>query len=329
MLSALFLLAFANEAPSQAPAQLSDPVSTELSWIRSVARTDGEALWTGFGTAPFGFLLIRGEREILLCQPSPPAGFTAAGRDQATGCDRFERPRSGLPDGLLAAMPIFGPPSTIVMGTPEATRLSMARWRSTVLHEHFHQWQASLPEYYARVAALDLAGDDETGMWMLNYAFPYQEAEVAGAYAQAARGLAAALEARGSGDYGRRLADYVALRAAFAGTAGGRHWRYLEFQLWQEGVARWTEIALGRVSSDASMRAEAEAREREVLSELRDPDLARQQRLTAYPMGAGEAMLLEACGPGWRSRYPVLLALGPLLEEAARSCPQPSRGRAT
>ena len=38
-------------------------------------------------------------------------------------------------------------------------------------------------------------------------------------------------------------------------------------------------------------------------------------------MGAGEAMLLEACGPGWRAHYPRLLALGPLLEEAGRSCP--------
>ena len=75
-----------------------------------------------------------------------------------TGCDRLVRPRSNLPDNWLAAMPLFGPPSTIVIGTPEATGLALPRWRSTIFHEHFHQWQAALPDYYARVLALDLSG---------------------------------------------------------------------------------------------------------------------------------------------------------------------------
>lgn len=68
------------------------------------------------------------------------------------------------------------------------------------------------------------------------------------------------------------------------------------------------------------MSAEADERERELLAELRAPDLAARQRLAAYAFGAGEAMVLEACGPGWRVRYPALLALGPLLDDARRRC---------
>ena len=323
MLPGSNFLAFAAAAAAAAawtPTAAPDRIGAELSALRETARTRGEALWPGYGAAPFGFLLVHGEHEMLLCHPNMPAGFARDGSDAATGCDRFVRPRSGLSDTLLAAMPLFGPPSTIVMGTPETTGLSPARWRSTIFHEHFHQWQSDLPDYYARVAALDLAGGDQSGMWMLNFAFPYDQPEVAAAYVAAAGALLAAIEARGSDAFRTRLADYAERRRAFAAAAGERNWRYLDFQLWQEGVARWTEIALGRGSTDAAMRAEAEARETELLAGLRRPDLARQQRLVAYPMGAGEAMLLEACGPGWRARYPSLLALGPLIDAAARAC---------
>ena len=67
-------------------------------------------------------LLVRESRELLLCHPSVPAGFTPAGLDAATGCHGAARPRSPLPANLLAAMPVFGPPSTIVIGTPVYTQ---------------------------------------------------------------------------------------------------------------------------------------------------------------------------------------------------------------
>ncbi len=308
--------ALAGAAAPPAP----PPLGAEIESVRAFARTVGEALWPGYGTAPFGFLLVERETETLLCHPAAPAGFTAAGRDPATGCARFVRPRSALPGNWLAAMPLFGPPSTIVMGTAEAAGLSPARWRATILHEHVHQWQAALPDYYPRVAALDLAGGDETGMWMLNFAFPYAEARVAAAAAEASRGLAAALAARRSPGFAPAVARYLALRRAFAAAAGERNWRYLEFQLWQEGVARWTEIALARRFPDPAVRADADVREREVMDALQRLDPAGQQRLIAYPLGAGEAMVMEACGPEWRRHYPAVLALGPLLEVAAARC---------
>jgi hypothetical protein len=306
------------------PAVQADAIGAELARLRETARTSGEALWPGYGSAPFGFLLVGQSQEVLLCQPAPPPGFAPAGRDEAVGCDRFVRPRTGLPEGLLAAMPLFGPPSTIVMGTRESTGLTVLRWRATLLHEHFHQWQTALPGYFARVAALDLAGGDQSGMWMLNFPFPYADPTIGAAYYQAAQALADALEARRTGHFAAKVAAYVERRRAFAAASGERNWRYLEFQLWQEGVARWTEIALGRNSDDWATRMDAAAREEEVIGSLRHPELSRQGRLAAYAIGAGEAMLLEACGPGWRARYPTLLAMGPMVEEAATSCGRPA-----
>jgi hypothetical protein len=301
-------------AATPAQGSVLDTLGPEIARIRSVARTGGEAVWPGFGAAPFGFLLLEPGAETLLCHPSAPAGFTPASRDEATGCDRRVRPRGHMPGSWLAAMPLFGPPATIVMGTPAATGLTLPRWRSTILHEHFHQWQYALPDYYARVAALDLSGGDETGMWMLNFAFPYADPGVAAAHAAASRALAEAVAARGTPAFRERLNAYLARRRAFAGAAGERNWRYFEFQLWQEGVARWSEIAISRAWPDPAMRAEADTYEAEIRASLAAPDLARQQRVAVYAMGAGEAMLLEAARPGWRARYPAVLALGPLFD---------------
>ena len=317
MLKTLFLALAAQAAvPASAPPV---DVGAELAALRTLANRQGEAIWPGFGTAPFGMLLLEADREVLLCHPTVPDGFTAAGRDAATGCNRLTRPRGNLPP-LLAAMPIFGPPSTIVVGTPEATGTSLARWRLSILHEHVHQWQDALPDFYARIGALDLAGGDPSGMWMLNFPFPYERPSTASAYAAAARALAVAVSARGREEFAARLADYLALRRAFAAEAGERNWRYFEFQFWKEGVARWTEVALGRLSGDPVLAADAERREAEILADLERDDLPRRKRVVVYSYGAAEAMLMEACGAPWRTRYPEALALGPLLEEAARNC---------
>ena len=297
-----------------------EPLARELASAQAIARAEGERLWPGYGEAPFGMLLVRGDREILLCHPTVPAGFTAAGTDSATGCPAFTRPRSALPPNLLAALPIFGPPSSIVIGTPDATGLALPRWRATIWHEHFHQWQAELPDYYPRVQALDLAGTDRTGMWMLDFPFPYDRPDVVAAHAAAARALADVLAARDGGPLPALARRYLGLRRALAEAAGPRNWRYFEFQLWQEGVARWTEIAIGHASDDPTARGEAAARERDTLAALAEPDLAGRRRVALYPFGAGEAMLLEACGADWRGRYRQLLSLGALVEQAVRDC---------
>jgi len=69
--------------------------------------------------------------------------------------------------------------STIVVGQAENTSAkTSSSWVITVLHEHFHQLQDSQPNFYSDVNALNLARGDQTGMWMLNYAFPYERTEV-------------------------------------------------------------------------------------------------------------------------------------------------------
>ncbi len=310
--AALLLTAIAPVA-ADTPSDL----SVRIADAQAFARGPAESVWTGYGDAPFSVLITGPVRETLLCRPSAPPGFEALDRDAATGCEAHGRPRGALPDTLLAAMPIFGPPSTIVVGTPESTGLGAAAWSRVLLHEHFHQWQTSLPGYYDRVAALDLADGDQTGMWMLNFPFPYDDKTVVAAHRAASLALAAAIATRGTPRFRPSLNDYLRARTAFSRTVDERAWRYAEFQLWQEGVARWTEIELGLRYPDASVQTSARQLEARTMVEIATPDLASGRRLFAYAFGAGEAMLLEACAQGWRSAYPRAIALGPLLDHCA------------
>ena len=315
-----FLLLAAAIGIAAAPPSAEPNVGRSIAEVRSFARTAGNRLWPGYGSASFEFLLVAGDKEELLCRTDVPGSFKPDGVDKASGCARYQRPRSGLPDKLLAAMPIFGPPSTIVMGTPETTGRSEPDWTRTILHEHFHQWQDSFPNIFTRMRDLDLAGGDTTGMWMLNYAFPYSDPAVVAAFDRASHALAAALDARGKPGFRRALTRHLDARSKLAAAAGAKNWRYAELELWKEGVARWTEIELGERYPDPAVRASALELERKTRSWLDHPDLAGAGREFVYPFGASEAMLLEACGTSWRRDYPKQLALGPLLNAASRRC---------
>lgn len=313
-------LAATQPATSPAPAETLGP---SLASVRSFSRGPGEALWPGYGSAPFEFLLVEAKTETLLCRTAVPEGFKAAGHDKTVDCPRFVRDRTPLSDTLLAAMPLFGPPPTIVMGTPETTKRTPASWLRTILHEHFHQWQFSLPDYFKRTDALDLKGGDETGMWVLNYPFPYSKPEVISLQSAASNALAEAVEARGTAAFADRLDAYLEKRSAFRGGVSEKDWRYIEFQLWQEGVARWTEIQLGKSYPEPSVAKSADVLEQRTIQELRKPDLKGQEREFVYAFGAAEAMLLAACGPKWRAHYPLAMEMGAMLAEARKACAHP------
>ena len=316
LLGVLSVPAYGQSAPDPALAQS----LRQYSSIRQFMATRGDRLWPGLGAAPFDFLMIGPNDERLYCRKSLPDGFVGGQDDPATGCKSATRPRSGLPAGLLAAMPIFGAPSTIVMGTAQATDRTDADWTRTIIHEHFHQWQDGLPSVYARIAGLGLSGGDETGMWMLNYPFPYAEPKTVAAANTASLALGAALDARGTPKLRVAFRKYLSARNAFARSVGAANWRYAEFELWKEGVARWTEIELGKTFPDPAIKASANQLEHQVRAWLDKPDIANAGREFVYPYGAAEAMLLEACDPRWRARYPKTLALGPLLDMSRGRC---------
>lgn len=278
--------------------------------------TSMENRWTDWASAPRAVLLVDDEYEFLVGHSHPSDDFRPSETPPVGEWPVFVRERTMSPN-LLATFPAIGGVPTIVIGTPENTGLGPTRWIFTLLHEHFHQFQMSRPGYFTGVEALDLSGGDETGMWMLNYPFPYDEASVSEGLQRLgvmARGLAE--NARGGATSPEAVLDYRETRAAVAEGIRAPDYRYLAFQLWQEGVARFAELD---AASHASGRFEPSSRFRglpgfvpvhtvadELWNEIRvtsGADPSQAGRSYFYALGALEAAALDAARPGWRDSY--------------------------
>jgi hypothetical protein len=186
-----------------------------------------------------------------------------------------------------------------------------------MLHEHFHQLQNSQPSYYTDVNALNLSRGDETGMWMLNYAFPYSAPEVQEQFALLGRSLAEALRAKKRREFSAKVAAYLEARRKFKALLNADDYRYFSFQVWQEGVARYTEyriaeLAAKRYKPSKEFRSlkdykpftlAADEIIKNILEELTTLRLEDDKRVAFYPLGAGEALLLDRLNPRWKQRY--------------------------
>jgi hypothetical protein len=150
---------------------------------------------------------------------------------------------------------------------------------------------------------------------MLDYPFPYDSAPVQ----QAVRGLATALRrALDAPGAGRRAAveAVVAARDELRSRLDADDYRYLEFQFWQEGTARFVEYAVLKAAvagrSSRAFRslpdyepyaAELRRRQEALRRELDELTLGSSRRVAFYPLGAAIALLLDQTRPDWKRVY--------------------------
>ena len=281
---------------------------------RRMAAALGDRLWPGWQDAPFAVLLVTKQAEYLVYHPKPSDEFAPLGFDSLLQSEVYVRDRQFDPH-LLATFPAVGGLPTITIGQPRNTDASHStRWVITLLHEHFHQWQMSQPDYYRAVEALGLSDGDKSGMWMLDYPFPYDDKKIGEAFRRMCESLHDAVSGSGSQDY---FADYFSARARFGGLLDEDDHRYFLFQIWQEGIARYTEYMIARQAEVAYRptdrfgelpdvtRFGEDAQETwgKVLNELRNMSLKKSRREAFYYVGAALGVLLDRETPGWRDRY--------------------------
>jgi hypothetical protein len=320
-LAAIAMVGHAQSAP-----ELPRPDALRLAEAIRLAEGLRDDLWPGWGRTAMPVLLVRDSAEFLIGHSRPTADFAPLGYDSLLQREVWTRPRQ-FSSNLLATFPAVGGVPTIVIGSAERTGKSSVAWVLTLLHEHFHQWQYSQPNYYSGVAKLDLAGGDSTGQWMLEYPFPYDSAPVQRAVRVWATALARALASRSS-TRAHNQSAVVAERDALRRSLAASDDRYLEFQLWQEGVARFIEYATakaaaryGKPSAEfralpdyESYSAAAVRMRRSLRRELEQLALEQQRRASFYPLGAAMALLLDRSGSDWKRAYTQQpFTLSPLL----------------
>jgi hypothetical protein len=311
--------------------RLGQPDRVRLAEAMRLADRIGDRIWPGWKQTAFQLLLVTDSAEFLIGSPSPTPEFMPLGPDSVLGREVWTRPRR-FPPTLLATFPAVGGLPTVVIGTAERTGKSSTEWVLTVLHEHFHQWQYSQPGYYAGGARLDLARGDTTAQWMLDYPFPYDSAAAEEGVTRLAGALRHALAAEPS-QQPKALDDVIAARERLRRSLKAADYRYLEFQFWQEGVARYIEYAVARAAAGSGQPSTdfrslpdylaysrmADSARQSLRRELEQLDLRKQRRVAFYPLGAAIALLLEQTQPTWKQAYagrPFQLAT--LLEPTAR-----------
>ena len=315
VLFALILSAFSNVRPVSAQDQtLSNEDRTRLREAFSLAAELGDAMWADWSAVPFTFLLVTQENEFLFNHDNPTDDFTDLGFDALLNTHIFVRPNSGrFSTSFLATFPAINGKNTVVMGQPASTGKTSTEWVVTALHEHFHQYQFTHPGYWDKVAGLDLADGDETGMWMLNYPYPYESPAIQVSFEGYESALEAALLTPELPLF-KQLSD--ARRALRSGLTDAQ-FRYQSFQLWQEGVARYTEIHVAKwasehrspsaaflaLSDNTTYESVHNSLVKDLHTSLNSHAIADLGRVAFYAAGAAEALLLDFQDSGWRERY--------------------------
>lgn len=284
--------------------------AVRLSEFYRLAPQIAEKVWPGWGRTPAPILLITNSTEFLFHYTDPPADFKRIAENL------YSRPRQ-FPVNLLATFPAFGPQSIIVIGEAENTDAKTSTpWLITLMHEHFHQLQDSQPGIFEAMNGLGLAHDDTSGMWMLNYPFPYDRPQLDRSFAQLRDLLVATLNEPEEKKFRSLAQQYVTARKQFFAQLSMDDRKYLSFELWKEGIARYVQVKCAEAAAgyeptpeyaalpDYESFQKYAARSRsDTLNELKRVDLAKWKRVVVYSFGASEGFLLDRWKPAWRDQY--------------------------
>jgi hypothetical protein len=269
-----------------------------------------DQVWPEWSGTPAPMLLITPTSEFLTHHPNPPKEFADAG-------DGFlVRPRQ-FPVQLEATFPAFDAMSVIVVGAPETTASrASTRWLFTLMHEHFHQMQDGQPDSYKKVEALGLSHGDNTGMWMLNFPFPYEKPEAGTEFATLRDLLLAVLAEKDEAKFQALAQKYAVQRKTYFSKFSAEERKYFEFELWKEGVARYTQVRCAEAAANyqpspefavlpdyESFATNAAKARAATLSELKHINLAESKRTVVYSFGAAEGFLLDRMHPSWQKQY--------------------------
>ena len=315
--AALLSSTVAPRASAQAAPGISPTDRTRIREAYRLASQLGDRIWPNWHSAPFALLLVTPDFEYLVGHPNPSADFTAIANDTLVGRAVLYRKRT-LPVQMQATFPAVNGVNTIVIGRAELTAdKNSTRWVLTVLHEHFHQFVYSQPGYFDAATKLGLAHGDQSGMWMLNYPFPYDSARVQQAFTAMTHALLDALAQTDKPALDAKDAAFRRAMTTFRQSASTEAAKYFDFQLWQEGVARYTEIELGELAAKAytpspefsalpdfkSYASVAADIRRGVLDDLGTMSLAKLKRVVVYSTGAADALLLDRVRPSWKNDF--------------------------
>jgi len=130
--------------------------------------------------------------------------------------------------------------------------------------------------------------------------------------------LAETLQTRNKSNFSAKLNQYLEARREFQQILSPDDYKYFSFQIWKEGIARYTEWKI----ADLAARKYKPSKEflalkdytpfgevadttlnKQIIASLLTLQLEKSERLVFYPFGAAEGLLLDRANRKWQSRY--------------------------
>lgn len=298
------------------PQHIEDEYRIRIAEAERIFDKLGDKIWKGWDKAPFAILLVDNDYEYLINYPSPPPDFKKIGYDSLLKSDVCYRSRK-FDINLFATLYPVGDVPAIVVGTPKNTGYSGPHWTITLLHEHFHQLQYSHADYQSGINDLNLSKGDKTGMWMLNYPFPYDSLPVQNKFSELCEKLSKALTKINSDDLDEYIKEYEKTKNELKDILNKDDYNYFSFQLWQEGIARYTEYSITKLASNEFEPNEeyqalkdfipftevADSMLNNIKKGLKELTLSGYKRVAFYYIGSAEGLLLDKNNPKWRDLY--------------------------
>ncbi|HVP07131.1 MAG TPA: hypothetical protein VMS71_04745, partial [Candidatus Acidoferrum sp.] len=123
--------------------------------------------------------------------------------------------------------------------------------------------------------------------------------------------LGTALDSLDTPGFPAEMSKFDRAREEFRAALSDKDYRYYAFQLWQEGVARYTEYQMALEASrsgssfipDSVYLKVATFMRKRISDNLKNPNLASDQRVAFYSVGAAEALLLDRVQANWHNFY--------------------------
>jgi hypothetical protein len=314
ILSVVFL---SNVLPVTQAQEIRNEDKIRIAEAENIANKYGDEVWKDWSKVPFTLLLVTDKYEFLINHPNHSDDFKKLGYDSLMKSEVYYRDRV-FNTKLLATFPAINNVNVIVVGEPENTGRSSLGWIFTILHEHFHQYQYTQPDYYDAVNSLDLAGNDNTGMWMLNYGFPYDKEEVVKQYSIMMSALKDAIGFYGTKESEMMMAEYMHERDNFKKLLNEKDYAYFSFQNWQEGIADYTEMKLMELlqkdnyefssgvktlSDYVSLDSFAVKYYNNKMNLAQYEKLSEDKRVCFYTSGSLEGILLDKVNTNWHDLY--------------------------
>ncbi|MBS1493290.1 MAG: hypothetical protein JST55_07260 [Bacteroidetes bacterium] len=317
ILLVLFLCPFVSFSQSVSQSELRREDKIRIGEAMKISEFVSDNIWKGWSKNDFVILFVTDSLEYLINHPNPSEDFTQSYFDTYLNTKVFIR-KKVFQNNFLATFPAVKGVSTIVVGTPENTKKSSINWVITLLHEHFHQYQYSYKKYQDALNKLDLKDGDESGMWILNYKFPYEDSVVNSSFNNLKSKLISAYQSINTKSFRKKTAGYLKEKQRFKKIVSEKDSKYFEFQLWQEGIARYTEYEVlnyllkndYQFSQDFKSLSDYETlydnyqkRLKRLDEEIDKITLKENQRNCVYSFGAIEGLILNKYKPAWRKNY--------------------------